>query len=57
MSSPFKMKGPTFFASKKKVIEPNPKKTTTDKEKYKKQHRPGTPSNSKELMEEMSKNI
>ena len=54
--SPAQMKGPDKL-KKKKVIEPNPKKITTDKEKSKKQHRPGTPSNSRELMEEMSKNI
>ena len=60
MSGPFKMKGhslPGPKQNKKKVIEPNPKKITTDKEKSKKQHRPGTPSNSRELMKEMSKNI
>jgi len=54
--SPAKMKGPDKL-KKKKVIEPNPKKVTTDKEKSKKQHRPGTPSNSRELMKENLKNL
>ena len=42
----------------KPSTNPTPPKTTDmKKEKSKKKHKPGTPSNSRELMEEMSKNI